>query len=289
MIGVSSMRQQPRHQLTSITIALTLGCLFLAPASLAFSPTADERAWQQFSEWLSTIPPADRPASIFEQYRAHLLALGGSPADAANQLAVIRQMLRTRTDGWRILFNTIYLSPTPRFNTNPNALLVSAVERRRPGRALDVAMGQGRNAVFLAIKGWDVTGFDVADEGLRIAQRNAERAGVKLHAVLQSDEDFDFGTARWDLVVITYAPVPLTTGNYVKKLRDALRSGGAVVIESFASDSLSLNRRPVDIDPRELRRAFEGFRIVHFEDTFAIPDWGNAQTRVARLIAEKAD
>jgi 2-polyprenyl-3-methyl-5-hydroxy-6-metoxy-1,4-benzoquinol methylase len=39
------------------------------------------------------------------------------------------------------------------------------VEARKPGRALDIGMGQGRNSVFLALKGWDVTGFDISDEG----------------------------------------------------------------------------------------------------------------------------
>ena len=40
-------------------------------------------------------------------------------------------------------------------------------------------MGQGRNSVFLARKGWNVTGFDVSDEGLAIACANAGKAGVK--------------------------------------------------------------------------------------------------------------
>lgn len=289
MPGISTTRQNLRRQFISIAISFALSCLLVGPAGPAFSQTADERVWQQFLQWLSTAPPADRPAPIFEQYRARLRAEGISPTDANHQMAVITQMLRTRPDGWRVMFNNIYSSQTPGFNTNPNALLVSAVEGRTPGRALDVGMGQGRNAVFLAIKGWDVTGFDVSDEGLRIAQRNAERAGVKLNAVLQSDEQFDFGTARWDLVVITYEPVPLTTASYVKKLSDSLRNGGLVVIESFASDSGSFNRRLVDIDPKELRSAFGSFRILHFEDTFAMPDWGKERTRLARLIAEKKE
>jgi len=289
MPGISTTCPNLRRQFISIAVSFVLGCLLVGPTGLAFSQTADERVWQQFLQWLSTVPPADRPAPIFEQYRARLLAEGISQADANGQMAVIRQMLRTRTDGWRVMFNNIYSSQTPGFNTNPNALLVSAVEGRKPGRALDVGMGQGRNAVFLAIKGWDVTGFDVSDEGLRIAQRNAERAGVKLNAVLQSDEQFDFGAARWDLIVITYEPVPLTTASYVKKLSDSLRNGGLVVIESFASASGSFNRRLVDIDPKELRRAFASFRILHFEETFAMPDWGNERTRLARLIAEKKE
>ncbi len=63
------------------------------------------------------------------------------------------------------MFNNIY-SNAPGFSTNANALLVSAVTGRKPGRALDVGMGQGRNAVFLAVEGWNVTGFDISDVGL---------------------------------------------------------------------------------------------------------------------------
>ncbi len=53
----------------------------------------------------------------------------------------------------------------------------NTVEGRNPGRALDIGMGQGRNAVYLATQGWDVTGFDPSSEGVRIARSNAEKAG----------------------------------------------------------------------------------------------------------------
>jgi SAM-dependent methyltransferase len=288
MLAGYARDRDTRRQLVSLAVACALGCFVLVPVSVAAVSTAKDQIWERFLQWLSTNPPVDRPTPIYEQYRAHLLAGGASPAEANQHLSVIRQMLRTRNpEGWRTLFNRIYSSPTPGFNTNPNALLVTAVDGRIPGRALDVGMGQGRNAVFLAMKGWDVTGFDVSDEGLRIAQRNAERAGVKLNAVLQSDDHFDFGTERWDLIVIAYTPVPLTIATYVEKLHRSLRRGGLVVVESFASASGSFDRRPVDIDPDQLRRAFEGFRIIRFEDTFATPDWGQATSRLARLIAEK--
>ena len=58
-------------------------------------------------------------------------------------------------------------------------------------------MGQGRNAVYLASKGWDVTGFDFSDEGVAAARRAAAKAGVALQAVVQRHEDFDFGRDRW--------------------------------------------------------------------------------------------
>ena len=55
---------------------------------------------------------------------------------------------------------------------------MDAVQGRKPGRALDIGMGQGRNAVFLATQGWDVTGFDPSTEAVRIAKANADKSGV---------------------------------------------------------------------------------------------------------------
>ena len=150
-----------------------------------------------------------------------------------------------------------------------------------------MGMGQGRNAVFLAVEGWNVTGFDISDAGLAVAQKNAERVGVKINTVLQSREEFDFGTAQWDLIVITYEAIPLETPSYATRLRDSLRPGGLIVVETTASDAGQPLTRSVDVDPARLLRAFDGFRILHFEDTMAMPDWGTEKTRLARFVAEK--
>ncbi|MBC8104268.1 MAG: class I SAM-dependent methyltransferase [Cytophagales bacterium] len=244
-----------------------------------------QQIWQQWLNWLPAAPPIERPAPIFALYRKQLLEAGISEAEADQYHAVIVQRMRTQTDGWRVLFNNIYSSPTPGFSTSPNALLLAAVEGRVPGRALDICTGQGRNAVFLAIRGWDVTALDISDEGLRVAAGSANRAGVALQTVLQSSDAFDFGMATWDLIVVTYAPVPLTLPAYVERVRESLRPGGLVVIESFASDAAAPARRPVDIDPEDLRRAFGDFKVAHFEDTVAVPDWDSEATRLTRFIA----
>lgn len=249
--------------------------------------TSDDQVWQQFLRWLPTTPPTDNPGPLFAQYRERLVGEGASAAEADRQLNVIRLKLRGSTDGWRVMFNNIYSNAAPGFNVQPNAALVEAVSERRPGRALDVGMGQGRNSVFLALKGWEVTGFDISDEGLNVARKNAERAGVKINALLQSNEEFEFGSAKWDLIVVTYEPVPLTNADYVRKLGASLRRGGLIVVESFASDASSTGRRPVDIDPRELRAAFGAFRLIRFEDTVALPDWGKEKIRLIRMVAEK--
>ena len=79
------------------------------------------------------------------------------------------------------------------FNKQPNRLLTTTVESVNPGKALVVAMGQGRNALFLAREGWDVTGVDLADKAIAYAEEEAKKQGVELNTVIGSFETFDYG------------------------------------------------------------------------------------------------
>jgi 2-polyprenyl-3-methyl-5-hydroxy-6-metoxy-1,4-benzoquinol methylase len=269
-------------------ISITVGCALIGHPGPGSAQSSDERVWQEFLQWLPSAPPLDNVGPLYQQYRKRLVAAGVSEPDADKQLAVIRKMSRTRPEARRIMFNNIYSNPNASgFSTSPNALLVSTVKGRKPGRALDVGMGQGRNAVFLAVEGWNVTGFDISDAGLEVAKKNAARIGVEINTVLKSREEFDFGVAQWDLIVITYETIPLETPSYGERLRNSLRAGGLIVVETTASDAGQPLTRSVDVDPGRLLRTFDGFRILHFEDTVATPDWGQGKTRLVRLVAEK--
>lgn len=270
------------HPSRRYATALLLGPLLLRAQS------AEDALWQKFLAWLPTVPPSDNPGNLLLQFQAHLEKSGSTPAEATNSRLVIMKMMKASPDGWQAIFNQIYTSKTPGFSTKPNALLVGSVADRPAGRALDVGMGQGRNSVFLALRGWGVTGFDVSDEGVAAALRNATAAGVRVNAQVKSNDAFDYGTSQWDLIVITYEPFPVTDGRYIARIFQALRPGGIVVIESFASAASAPGRKPVDIDPAQLLPAFQSaFRILHFEDIVAVPDWDPAKTRLVRLVAEK--
>ena len=192
-----------------------------------------------------------------------------------------------RGDWWPLLFDKVYASDRPNFSQDPSALLIEAIEGRPPGRALDVAMGQGRNALFLAQRGWSVTGFDVSEQGLSVARANAGKAGVPLRTVKSTFEEFDYGTGQWDLVALIYVPAGAHEGAAMARLARALKPGGLLVIESFASDRTSRGRRPVDIDPAELKAALSGFDLVRFDDRQAMSEWEPAPTRLCRVIARK--
>lgn len=271
----------------SFWAAVSALCLLGFATGASGAQTSDEEVWRQFLGWLAKAPPSDNPKTLLGGYRKHLIDGGVEVAAADRQISSITALMRTRQDGWQVIFNNIYSSASTGFSTRPNALLMSAIEGRAAGRALDAGMGQGRNSVFLALKGWTVTGFDVSDAGLAIARKNAEKAGVRITAVQKSEQDFDYGVNQWDLMVFTYVPFRVESAEYVQRLQRALRPGGLVVVESFASDTGSAGRRPVDIDPVALRKAFEGFRIEKLEDVTDSPDWTTDKVRLVRMVAEK--
>jgi SAM-dependent methyltransferase len=179
-------------------------------------------------------------------------------------------------------WNSILTSPNPRFNTAPNQFLVDMTRDLKPGAALDVGMGQGRNAIFLAQRGWDVTGFDPADKAVELAAREAARAGVRIKASVQRMEQFDWGANRWDLVVLSYVPVR----GFVDRIHKALKPGGAVVIEAFHSEGLPAGRGVV-WNSNELLEAFRSFRILRYEDVVGKADFGMRPTRLVRLFAQR--
>lgn len=276
----------PSRKLVIVSL-LALAIAFVTGANAQAHPS-NEEVWKQFVEWLPKAPPVDGPNIIFDVHKKLLIESGVSAEDADRRVDILRRMLRERPDGWRVMFNNIYASKKPGFATEPNAFLVSTAEGLKQGRALDIGMGQGRNSVYLALKGWDVTGFDMSDEGIAIARRNAERAGLKINAILTTEDAFDYGTERWDLIVFMYEPFPITTAAYVERLRRSLRPGGIIVIESFGEEETVQNRPVTAIDPERLLAAFKDFRLLTYQDVVARADWGPPKPRrVVRMVAEK--
>ena len=65
-------------------------------------------------------------------------------------------------------------------------------------------MGQGRNSLFLARLGWDVTGVDISDKAIDLAHKEATGLGLKINCVVADIAAFDVGKAKWDLIVGVY-------------------------------------------------------------------------------------
>ncbi len=86
------------------------------------------------------------------------------------------------------------------FSKEANNLLRQTTKTMQPGKALCVAMGQGRNALYLARNGWEVTGFDLVDGAVGYAVEQAKKEQIELLMEIASFDTYDFGNNKWDLI-----------------------------------------------------------------------------------------
>jgi 2-polyprenyl-3-methyl-5-hydroxy-6-metoxy-1,4-benzoquinol methylase len=241
--------------------------------------------YSAFRTWISKQPSAVQQAAddvVFERYAAELRSQGKSDKEIISTIESLKKLGdRGEVEFW----NRMLTAANPRFNTAPNAFLVEMTRGLKPGRALDVGMGQGRNTIYLAQQGWDSVGFDPADRAVAAAQEQAKKVGVKITAEVTRAEDFDWGVARWDLIVLSY----VGGREYVGKVVRALRPGGMVILEGFHRDATKTQSigGGVVFDTNELLQLFAGLRIVRYEDTKGVGDFGQSDTRVVRLAAVK--
>jgi len=171
------------------------------------------------------------------------------------------------------------------FKAKPNALLVEAAKYLPAGKALDLGVGQGRNAIYLAQHGWDVTGVDITEVGIEQARARARELGLKLTLVLQDADVFNYGREQWDLVTVIYFnPRP-----YAKRIQTALKPGGVVVVEGYHRNATKKLRISAGVvfDSGELRELFKGFEVLRYEEVEDVADFGLEKVRLVRLVGRK--
>jgi SAM-dependent methyltransferase len=184
------------------------------------------------------------------------------------------QWVKGGSDASRERWNATYREGRD-YNPAPSKFLVEMVQGRKPGLALDVGMGQGRNALYLASKGWRVTGIDISDEGIRQAREAADDRKVSIEAVRADANTWDYGVEKWDLVVLTYS-----SGNQAA-IRRALKPGGLVVGEWFHRDAAP----SIGTDTAEVAALFkEGFTILRNDVVEEVSDWGWKERVPQKLI-----
>ncbi len=130
---------------------------------------------------------------------------------------------------------------TDHTNTRPAAWLTENAALLPPaGRVLDVAMGIGRNSIFLAQRGLTVEGIDISPEYVARAKQLAQEAGVRIEAQVADLEHggYQIAPGRYDAIVcINYLHRPLTP-----QLKAALRPGGLIVYETYIVDQAQWGR-----------------------------------------------
>lgn len=160
-----------------------------------------------------------------------------------------------------------YASADYAYGTEPNGFVASVAPRIPPGPVLCLAEGEGRNAVYLAGRGHDVTMVDVSAAGLRKAEALAAARGVRIRTVLADLADYTIESSAWQGIISVFAHVDpaLRARVHAASVR-GLAPGGVFVLEGYAPRQLEFRTggpplREMLMDLADLRRELAGLEL----------------------------
>ncbi len=117
------------------------------------------------------------------------------------------------------------------WTAEPNRFVVAELQDLAPTRALDVAAGEGRNSVWLASRGWQVTAVDFSAVGLDKGRRLAEQAGVSVDWVCADVRDYEPEPGSFELVLIAYLQLrEAELDGVLRRAVRALAPGGVLLL-----------------------------------------------------------
>jgi len=168
----------------------------------------------------------------------------------------------------------------------PNPFLKKHIRLLPKGKALDIAAGEGRNAVFLAQHGFEVDAVDISEMGLKKAQKLAKGKRVKINTFLVDLDQYQIEKERYDLIVNFY----FLKRRLIQRIKKGLKKGGRVIFETYPLEHRALGtggpkQAKYFLKPNELLRLFNNFRILFYRE--GIFREGGKKKAVASLIAEK--
>jgi rhodanese-related sulfurtransferase len=170
----------------------------------------------------------------------------------------------------------------------PSRFLVDNFDLLTKGLALDLAMGEGRNAIYLASRGYDVDGVDVDAGAVARARASARRLGAPIRAVVGNVEDGTYivPIETYDLIVVFhFLHRPL-----FHDIRDGLKPGGCVVYQTFTTEQAQFGR-PKDpahlLQPGELQGVFADWEILRFREAIEPGIAGAPPKALAGIVARK--
>lgn len=166
---------------------------------------------------------------------------------------------------------------------NPVTLLENWINKIPVGKALDIACGAGRNAIFMAQAGFDVDAMDISSEGLAKARDKAENESLKIHWIEHDfDQAYNFETDYDLIVVLWYVNLRL-----IRQLCDCLAPGGYLLCEEHLQteeEVIGPSNARFRVAPGELRNTVSKLDILMYEESIATNESGE-RVASARVVA----
>lgn len=184
------------------------------------------------------------------------------------------------------------------FGTEPNGFLAANTGQLKPGSVLCLADGEGRNGVYLAKLGFEVTSVDLSETGLAKARKLAEANGVEINTICADLNDFAEELNNWDNIVSIFCHLPPALRKKVHTAAAAaLTDGGVFLLEAYTPRQLEMPGRggpPVPelmYDADMLKNDFQTLDIFQALETEREVNEGSKHTgpaAVVQLLARKA-
>ncbi|MFD2943510.1 class I SAM-dependent methyltransferase [Flavobacterium notoginsengisoli] len=180
-------------------------------------------------------------------------------------------------NNWTKRWDDRYSNEAFAYGTAPNNYLKEQIEKLNPGSILFPAEGEGRNAIFTAKLGWNVSAFDISEEGKNKALKLAEANNVSIDYQVGELETMDFHPAQFDAIALIYAHFPAEIKSEIhKQLDQLLRKDGIIIFEAFSKrhlEYLAINEKvggPKDIESlfsiEEIKADFPNYEIIQLEE-----------------------
>ena len=179
-----------------------------------------------------------------------------------------------------------YLERKPDLNQGPNTILKKYLRILPKGRALDLAAGEGRNALFLAENGFEAEAVDVSPVAITRVRKSAKVRGVKVKAVVADLDTYRIPPGHYDVILNFY----FLDRHLIPRIKKGLKKGGMVVFETYTAEQKKLGTGGPGQDkyvlkPNELLRLFRDFHVLFYRE--GVFKEGGKRRAIASLIAQK--
>lgn len=204
-------------------------------------------------------------------------------------------------NSWIEKWNTHYKMEDFVYGKQPNCFFKEQIDKMPPSSILLAAEGEGRNAVYAATQGWQVSAFDISEMGKEKALQLARESAVCIDYKVGELPALSFSEESFDVIALIYAHFPPSIkSGYHKQLAKLLKKGGTVIFEAFGKKHFDYRKKnprvggPADMESlfsiEEIKADFNNFNfemLVEQEVELSEGLFHNGKGSVIRFVAQK--
>ncbi len=198
----------------------------------------------------------------------------------------------------KIFWNERYAAHTTFYGEAPNEFFKTQLDILLPGKILLPAEGEGRNAIYAASRGWQVTAFDYSEQAQRKALTHAKALAVTIDYTVQEISVITLPIQHYDVVALVYVHLQATLREkFFEQVVRSLKPGGTIILEGFSANQIKFDSG----GPKEMgmlytlglvKQLFQSLRLEFLKEEEIVLNEGEfhkGPASVVRLVAKKPE